>query len=87
MKFINNIEKLGFEKSTWPLIEISPDGNTIYMGKPKTDSADYRDSCWFIKRITIATSPEGWQSIVTQVAEGGWNNAWIERHRLTYKYM
>ena len=85
MHFGNNIEKFGFEKSSWPLIEIidNPDGSQIiYMGKSRVKDARENDNVWLVRKITI-NSKVGRQNIVTkQTAD--WNNAWDLRERLVY---
>ena len=82
----NNVEKYAFDKGDWQLVEISADGNTIYMGKTNIATALPEHHAWFIKRITISATEEGGQFIKTEVAVGEWKNSWEDRTSLTYKY-
>lgn len=89
MKFGNNIERYAFDKGDWQLVEVSADGNTIYMGKTNIATALPEHHAWFIKRITISQTEEGGQLIKTEVAVGEndpWENSWEDRTSLTYKY-
>ena len=81
MNFGNNIEKMAFEKGEWPLVEISPDGNTIYMGRPPHSDALPDEPGWIIKRIEILQDipKPGYQTIHTTYARDPrnlvcWNN-------------
>ena len=85
----NNIENFAFDKSGWQLVEVSADGNTIYMGKTNIATALPEHHAWFIKRITISQTEEGGQLIKTEIAVGEndpWENVWDDRASLTYKY-
>lgn len=84
MNFINNTEKYSFLKGDWPMVEVSADGNTIYMGRPSHPDAADDDRCWFIKRIVIETDSSGNQIIETMCSDN--NGGWRSRHSLTYKY-
>ena len=83
MNFINNTEKYSFLKGDWPRVEVSADGNTIYMGRPSHPDAELTDNCWFIKKITITKEGDS-QIIITKYSED--NVAWSDRYGLTYKY-
>ena len=88
MVFGNNIEKYGFLKSEWPLVEtvdLHENSGTIYMGKPKTPDADYEDPVWLIKKIEIHPQPNGCK-VITKITPD-WNNTWIERTNLNYQYI
>ena len=84
MKFINNTEKYSYLKGDWPLVDISSDGKTIYMGKTNRPDAADDDNCWFIKLVTFTIGDEGNQIITTKFSDP--NMRWSERHSLTYKY-
>lgn len=85
----NNIEKFGFDKGDWQLVEVSADGNTIYMGKTNVATALPEHHAWYIKRVTISATADGGQLIKTEVAVGPndpWEHVWDDRATLTYKY-
>lgn len=82
-QFANNIEKFAFLKADWPMVEVSADGNTIYMGRPSRPDAVESDKCWLIKKVVITEKPDA-QIIQTTVSDN--NVAWVDRHSLTYKY-
>ena len=84
MNFGNNIEKFGFDKGVWPLVEVSPDGNTIYMGKPPHENAGAHEKGWVIKKIIKTTEPNGLQIIETTYSDGG---SWYDRYNLIFKFM
>ena len=84
MRFGNNMESMGFEKSGWSVVETSSDGNTIYMGKPGTPEAAEDEPVWMIKRVLISTSPDGSQTFITEYSQP--RVRWSERHSLTYKF-
>lgn len=86
MNFGNNIEAMGFEKSGWSLVEISPDGCTIYKGKTSKEDALPDEPVWIISRVFIANSTDGSQTIETKYAKGSFNK-WSDRSKLTYKYL
>jgi hypothetical protein len=54
MSFGNNIERMGFEKSGWSLIETYPDG-TVYKGKTSNPDAMIDEAVWCIMRTVIST--------------------------------
>ena len=88
MNFGNNIEKMAFEKGEWPVVEISPDGNTIYMGRPPHGSASVEDPGWIIKRIDILQDRPrpGYQTIRTTYARDPKNMVcWYNKDN--YKYL
>ena len=84
MNFGNNIEKLGFEKSTWPMVEIenTPVGNIIYRGRPLTPDASLDDPEWYIQMIVIDSST-GAQVIETSSTDG-FKYKWTDRQNLRY---
>lgn len=87
MNFGNNIEKMGFEKGEWPFVEISPDGNTIYMGRPPHSSALVEEPGWIIKRIEILPDmpKPGYQTIHTTYARDPRNIVcWDNRYNYEY---
>ena len=84
MKFANNTEKYAFLKADWPKVEVSADGNTIYMGRPSHPDAEDSDLCWFIKRIVIETDFSGNQIIETKCSDK--NSSWSRRYSLIYQY-
>ena len=56
MSFGNNIEKYGFDKSTWPIVEVNdlPDGGQeIYMAKSRYPNASTSDPVWLYKFINL----------------------------------
>ena len=87
MNFGNNIEKMGFEKGEWPFVEISRDGNTIFMGRPPHSRASYEEPGWIIKRIDILqdTPKPGYQTIETGYAYDPRNKVcWDYRYDYVY---
>ena len=97
MNFGNNIEKMAFEKGEWPVVEISPDGNTIYMGRPPHSHARFDEPGWIIKKICISqySLKPGYQAqnIETRYAQqtrpDGTNIplCWDMRNEVEYVYM
>ena len=86
MIFGNNIEKMGFEKSTWPILEVNeyPDGGQeIYMGKSRHSDASTSAPVWLIRKITIRNSGTI-TTIITEQTEG-WRNIWDNHKTLAYK--
>lgn len=88
MNFGNNIEKMAFEKGEWPFVEISVDGNTIYMGRPPHSHAGSDEPGWIIKRISIMqNSPiRGYQTIETCYANDPRNLVYWDNKR-NYEYL
>lgn len=86
MSFGNNIEAMGFEKSGWSLVEVSPDKCTIYKGKTFKEDAKPDEPVWFIMRIKIANGKDGTQTIQTEFSSTN-KNKWDDRKNLTYKYL
>ena len=87
MNFGNNIEKMGFEKGEWPVVEKSHDGNTIYMGRPPHSSARSGEPGWIIKRINILQDvpKPGCQTIHTMYARDPRNIVcWDNRYFYEY---
>lgn len=87
MNFGNNIEKMAFEKGEWPVVEISRDGNTIYMGRPPHSLARADEPGWIIKRIDILQDipKPGCQTIHTMYARDLKNIVcWDFRHDYEY---
>lgn len=92
MQFGNNIEKMAFEKGEWPMVEISPDGSVIYMGRPTKPDLDIESVGWIIKKIVIQQNiPEpGAQTITTLYAgkEKALDNialsVWFKRNSYNY---
>lgn len=85
MHFGNNIEKYGFEKSTWPMVAIidKSDGiQEIYMGRCQTGDPDIKATGWLVRKITITTIG----SVTTIVTEQtkGWDNIWKNYESLEY---
>lgn len=88
MNFGNNTERLLFLKSPAALVEISPDGNTIYKGYPRNRNATAFSKDWMIFRITTMLGKEGVaKQIITECAEGGFENAWDDRTTLKYRFI
>lgn len=85
MNFGNNIERMGFEKAGWSLVEVSPDGCTIYQGRPSKEDALPNEPVWFIKKISIANGKDGSQTIQLQYSKHK-NNTWEDRKNLRYVY-
>ena len=83
MQFGNNIEKFGFEKSTWPLVLISPNGSQIYRGRPSKSDASLDEPVWFIQRIVIVNGSDGSQVIETRSTDG-FKYKWEDRENLNY---
>ena len=78
---------MAFEKGEWPLVEISPDGNTIYMGRPPHSNARPDEPGWVIKRMAILqdTPRPGYQVIHTLYARDTRNIVcWDYRHDYEY---
>ena len=82
MKFGNNIEQMGFEKSGWLAIAISD--NVTYMGKPSTPDAMGDEPVWIVKKIAADTGKEGLQYITIKYSKP--NVKWSEKENLEYKY-
>lgn len=88
MNFGNNTELLLFLKSPATIVEISPDGNTIYKGYAKESNSTTESKAWMIFRITIILGNAGAsKTIITECAEGGFKNAWDDRTTLKYRYI
>lgn len=87
MNFGNNIEIMAFEKGEWPVVEISADGNTIYMGRPPHSDASYDEPGWIIKSINIKQNKlgPGCQTIVTGYARDPRNRVCWD-YRYSYEY-
>ena len=83
MQFGNNIEKFGFEKSTWPMVLISPNGCEIYRGRPSKSDAFPDEPVWFIQHIVIVTGKDGSQVIETRSTDG-FKYKWEDRETLKY---
>lgn len=84
MNFGNNIEKMAFEKGTWPLVWISSDGTLIYRGRPSKPNAKEFEPVWYIQQVFIQTTPEGHQRIETRSTDG-FRYKWTERITLEYQ--
>ncbi len=88
MNFGNNIERLLFLQSPAALVEISPDGNTIYKGYTRNRNATAFSKDWMILRIETMLGKEGVaKTIITECAEGGFENAWNDKEKLKYRYI
>lgn len=77
MHFGNNIEKYGFEKSSWPIIEINdlPDGGQeIYMAKSRISDPSINAPVWLVRKVTIRT--RGTVTTITTEQTEGWDNIW-----------
>ena len=85
MNFGNNIEKMGFEKSGWSLIEVSPDGQTIYQGRTFNPNALLDEPVWLIKRISIVNGKDNSQTFVIEYSISN-KNKWEDRKTLRYVY-
>ena len=83
-QFANNIEKFAFLKADWPMVEVSADGNTIYMGRPSRPDAVESDKSWFIKRVVMKTDDSGNQIYETMCSDN--HATWENRHSLKYQY-
>lgn len=86
MNFGNNIEKYGFEKSTWPIVEVNdlPDGGQeIYMAKSRYPNASTSDQVWLVRKVTIRKR----DSVTTIFTEEtpDWNNSWENHSQLRYQ--
>lgn len=86
MSFGNNIEKYGFDKSTWPIVEVNdlPDGGQeIYMGKSRRPNASTSDPVWLVRKITVRKR----DSVTTILTEetSDWNNSWENHSQLIYQ--
>ena len=88
MGFVNNIERYGFLKSDWPLVDIMNNSNgsaVIYMGKTKTLTGRTDEKVWLVKKISIHPTPVG-ETIVTEITPS-WDNAWSDREKLKYQFI
>ena len=83
----NNIEKLGFDKSTWSIVEIVnlDDGQEIYKGKAQVSNPSTSDPVWLIRKITVQTGDSS-ETIITEQTSG-WNNVWDDRTNLIYELL
>ena len=86
MNFGNNIERMGFEKGGWSLIEVHPDG-TVYKGKTSNPDAIIDDPCWFIMRITKFKGKDGADYYEIRSAYPSGRCKWTEKESYTYKYI
>ena len=86
MNFGNNIEKLGFEKSTWPMVEIIPipNGNIVYRGRPKFHDARPDDPVWYIQKIVIENNLVVQK--ITTTSTDDFKYRWLDRETLNYMY-
>lgn len=85
MSFGNNIEKFGFEKSTWPLIEIndlSDGGQEIYMAKSRKKDPSTAAPVWLVRKVTIRKA--GTVTTIDTMQTEGWDNIWSDRQTLEY---
>ena len=84
MNFGNNIEKFGFEKSTWAIVEIIDldDGQEIYKGKAQGLNPSTSDPVWLIRKITVRKGDFG--ETITTEQTSDFNNVWDNRANLTY---
>ena len=85
MSFGNNMEAMGFEKSGWSLVEVSPDGCTIFKGKTFKPDALPNEPVWMIARISIANGKDGSRIYQTQYSKTN-KNKWEDRKTLSYVY-
>ena len=85
MNFGNNTEQMGFEKSGWSLIEVSPDGQTIYQGRTFKPDALPDEPVWLIKKISIANGKDNSQTFMIQYSTS-YKEKWEERKTVRYVY-
>ena len=86
MSFANNLEAMAFDKGGWNRIEISANGEEVYMGKPSTNNASDSDPVWCIKRVTTLTGKDGSQHITIQYAQPAYRCKWTDKEDYEYKY-
>ena len=86
MSFGNNIERMGFEKSGWSLIETYPDG-TVYKGKTSNPDAMIDEAVWYIMRTVKVTGKDGSEIYENRVAYPLGKCKWTEKESYTYKYI
>ena len=87
--FGNNTERMAFDKSPWPLVEIMEDENCtyIYMGKPTGTNNEILAPGWYIKRIFIFKLKDGRMTIETYVNTDIDKSSWANKENLRYKYI
>ena len=87
MNFANNTERTSFLKGEWPLVEMSPSGDVIYMGKPSVQDAAEDSQTWFVKKITITSTDDGGTLVKTEYAQPYGLCSWSDRKTLEYKIL
>lgn len=86
MNFGNNIERMGFEKGGWSLIEVHPDG-TVYKGKTSNPDAKIDEPCWFIMKITQNKGKDDVDYYEITIAYPLGGCKWTEKESYRYKYI
>lgn len=86
MNFGNNIERMGFEKGGWSLIEVHPDG-TVYKGKTSDPDAKIDEPSWFIMKITQAKGKDNVDYYQITSAYPLGRCKWTEKESYTYRFI
>lgn len=85
MNFVNNTERMAFEKSVWPFVEISEDGKTIYKGRPTDETVKSSDPNWYIQKIEIHSDRN--TVITTALAYPYGRAIWSSKESAEYRFI